>query len=44
VDPEQLTGGRGQLIVNALSDLVRTYTRPGNTTTQLHHRIGDARA
>jgi len=37
--PDQVTGGRGLLIVNALCDLVRTYTRQGSTTTQLHQRI-----
>ncbi|GIF53678.1 hypothetical protein Afe04nite_82170 [Asanoa ferruginea] len=42
--PEKLTGGRGLLIVNALCDLVRTYTRPGSTTIELRHRISGALA
>jgi anti-sigma regulatory factor (Ser/Thr protein kinase) len=30
------TGGRGLLLVNQLSDLVRVYTRPGATTIRIH--------
>jgi anti-sigma regulatory factor (Ser/Thr protein kinase) len=40
VSAEAATGGRGLLLVNQLSDLVRVHTRPGATTVRLYFRLG----
>lgn len=42
--PANRPRGRGLLLVNALCDLVRTYTRPGRTVVRIHQRLSPAGA